>query len=155
MFLHSAVGAVTSCTVTVASQVAVSPLLSSTVRVTVLGPTLEQSKLVLLAVRDLIPQASPLPPSMSAAVIVAWPLESRFRSMFLHSAVGAVTSCTVTVASQVAVSPLLSSIVSVTVLGRSVEQSKLVLLRLCDLSPHASPLPPSMSAAVIVAWPVE
>src|SRR5437660_9205809 len=86
---------------------------------------------------------------MSAAVIVAWPSSPRRRSTDLHSAVGAVTSCTVTVASQVAVSPLLSSTVSVTVLGPTLEQSKLVLLAVRDLIPRAAPLPPLPSAAVI------
>src|SRR5260370_29594468 len=68
--LHLATGLVTSLTVTVALQVELLPLGSVAVRVTRLLPTLLQSKLVLLAER-LTPQASVLPPSISAATMVA------------------------------------------------------------------------------------
>ena len=75
MFLQSATGATLSCTVTVELQVDVLPLLSVTVKVTVLAPTLEQLKLVLEATKEAIPQASLDPLLISAAVMVALPLE--------------------------------------------------------------------------------
>jgi len=56
-------------------QVDVLPLLSVTVKVTVLAPTFEQLKLVLEATKVAIPQASLEPLSMLAATIVALPDE--------------------------------------------------------------------------------
>src|SRR5438128_3899423 len=71
-----AVGATVSWTRTVAVQVLVLPFSSVTVRETVFGPTLPQSKLVLSRLRLAIPQASELPLSIWAAVIVAMPVAS-------------------------------------------------------------------------------
>jgi len=59
-----------------------------------------------LAVAEAIPQLSVLPPSMSAAVIVAVPvLISREIEISLHIAVGLILSVTVTVKLHVAESP--------------------------------------------------
>jgi hypothetical protein len=71
-----ATGAVLSCTVTVALQVALFPLLSVTVKVTVLNPTFEQLNVEGLTVILAIPQASEDPLSTFAAVIVPFPLAS-------------------------------------------------------------------------------
>src|SRR5204863_7534918 len=68
--LHLAVGSVLSTTVTVAVQVATLLLLSVTVSVTVLGPTLAQVKVLVLTLRLLMPQASLLASSTSAAARV-------------------------------------------------------------------------------------
>src|SRR5260370_193983 len=152
MSLHLASGLVTSLTVTVAVEVALVPLGSVAVRVTTLLPTLLQSKLVLLAER-LTPQASVLPPSISAGAMVAWPVASRLTVMSLHLATGLVTSLTVTVALQVELLPLASVTVSATVLLPTLLQSKLVLLAEM-LTPQAPVAPPSISAAPLVAGPV-
>src|SRR5712692_8506676 len=149
MSLHLASGLVTSLTVTIALQVELLPLGSVTVSATVLLPTLLQSKLVLLAAR-LTPQASELPPSISAGAMVAWPVASRSMVMSLHLATGLVTSLTVTVALQVELLPLGSVTVSATVLLPTLLQSKLVLLAE-RLTPQASVLPPSISAGAMAA----
>ena len=65
-----------SSTVTVAVQVDTFPLLSVTVKVTVLAPTFEQSKAVLSNAKLAIPQASLEPLSISPATILAAPLAS-------------------------------------------------------------------------------
>ena len=62
--------------VTLLVQVELLPLLSVTVNVTVFEPTLEQVKLVGLAARLAMPQASLEPLSTSLAVILALPLAS-------------------------------------------------------------------------------
>ena len=62
-----------SCTVTLLVQVLVLPLLSVTLKVTVFEPTLLQVKLVGLAAKLAMPQASFEPLSTSLAVIVALP----------------------------------------------------------------------------------
>src|SRR5437762_12288827 len=71
-----ATGGTESITVTVAELVSVLPLLSVTVSVMVLGPTLLQSKLVLSRLRLAMPQASELPLLIWSGVIVAWPVAS-------------------------------------------------------------------------------
>lgn len=69
------VGPVLSCTVTAASQVAEAPLSSVTVRVIELGPTLEQSKAVLLTIKEILsPSGSTEPPSTVEAEISVFPL---------------------------------------------------------------------------------
>ena len=100
------VGAVPSSTVTVALQVAVLPLWSVTVSVTVLAPRCVQSKAVCDAARVATEQLSELPLSMSAAVMVALPKASSWMVMSWQDAVGALPSSIVTVALQVAVLPL-------------------------------------------------
>src|SRR6266516_4297258 len=154
MFWQTAVGGTESTTVTVAVQVEVLPLLSVTVRVTVLVPMVAQSKLVWLRLRLAMPEASVLPLSSWTAVMVAWPLASNWTVMFWQTAVGGTESTTVTVAVQVEVLPLLSVTVRVTVLVPMVAQSKLVWLRLRLAMPEASVLPLSSWTAVMVAWPL-
>ncbi len=73
MSLQLANGATLSTTVTVAVQVALLPLASVTVSVTVLGPTLAQVKLVCEAEKLKPPQASVEPLLRSLAAIVALP----------------------------------------------------------------------------------
>src|SRR5258707_1338100 len=63
MFLQAVTGWVSSSTVTVAVQEALLPLLSVTVRVTVLGPAVAQVKLFGLTLIEAMPQASLLPSS--------------------------------------------------------------------------------------------
>src|ERR1043166_9075945 len=154
MFWQTAVGGTVSTTVTVAVQVEVLPLLSVTVRVTRLVPTLLTSKVVLSRLMRAMPQASLLPASIWAAVMVAWPVASNWTVMSRQMAVGATESITVTVAVQVEVLPLLSVTVRVTVLVPMVVQSNVVLSTLTLAIPEASLLPLSSCTAVMTAWPV-
>ena len=89
-------------------QVAEFPFTSVTVSVTVLAPTLLQSKVFGLTAKDAIPQLSVEPPSTSAAVILALPEASSCTVIFWHTAVGASVSFTVTLKLQVYVVPALS-----------------------------------------------
>src|SRR5260370_39988924 len=115
MLLHLATGLVLFLTETVAVQARVSAVGSVTVSATVLLPTLLQSKLVLLAER-LTPQASVLPPSISASSEEGRAgAESRSRRSSYHSK-KMVTSLTVTVALQVELLPLGCVTVSATAL---------------------------------------
>ena len=59
-----------------AVQVWLLPWLSVTVNATVFAPMLVQSKLVLFRLRPAMPQASLLPLSIWAGVMVAWPVAS-------------------------------------------------------------------------------
>src|SRR5207249_1350425 len=88
IFLHLATGLTLSSTVTVLVQVEALPLASVTVRVTVLGPTLPQVKLLGLTLREAMPQASLLPLSTSAGVMLAWPVTSSCTVIFLQAATG-------------------------------------------------------------------
>ena len=121
MFWQSAVGGVTSRTVTVAVQVAVFPWPSFTVNVTVFAPKLAHVKLVADKPKFVVPQLSVEPLSTCEAVIVAL-LPLKFTVTFWQSAVGGVTSRTVTVAVQVAVLPLPSATVNVTTFAPRFEQ---------------------------------
>src|SRR3989442_999476 len=124
MFLVTTLGGVASCTVTVAVLLAELPLLSVTVRVTVLGPFLVQSKLDGLTTRLVMAQLSLELLSTWAAVMLTWPLASRFTSMLCVRTVGGAASCTVTVAVQVPMLPWPSLAVSVTVFGPMLAQVK-------------------------------
>jgi hypothetical protein len=73
-FLQSAVGKMLSSTVTTEVHCEVLPLLSVTVRVTVLSPTLSHGNVVTFAVRSAIPQASLLPLLIMLAVTKDIPL---------------------------------------------------------------------------------
>ena len=73
IFWQFATGATLSSTVTVAEHVEVLPLLSVTVRVTVLAPIFVQSKLVLLKARLAMPEASLEPLFTAAAVVLPVP----------------------------------------------------------------------------------
>src|SRR5207247_2015249 len=99
-------GAVVSVTVTVAVQVWVLPLLSVTVRVTRLVPMLAQLKLGWLRLRLAMPQASLLPLSIWAGVIVTLPVGSNWTVMSWQRAIGGVVSDTVTTCWQEFVHPV-------------------------------------------------
>ena len=124
MFCAIATGAVTSWTVTVANPVFTFPLLSVTVKVTVLVPKLAQVNV--LGETDnnalLIPQASVEPLLIWAGIILAVPALFNCTVMFCVTTIGLIVSITVTVA--VAVEELLlpSVTVNVTVLAPVFEQ---------------------------------
>src|SRR5207244_4068999 len=124
MFCVRTVGGAASCTVTVAVQLAVLPLLSLTVSVTVFGPMLVQAKVVGLTDRMVMVQLSVELLCTWAAVMLTWPLASRFTSMLCVRTVGGAASCTVTVAVQVPMLPWPSLAVSVTVFGPMLAQVK-------------------------------
>src|SRR5260370_22022520 len=148
------VGGVTSRTVTVAVAMALLPLLSVTVRVTMLAPSLEQSKLDGLTARLVMAKVSVEALSTCAAVMLAMPVASRFTTMSCVWTVGGVASRTVTVAVALALLPLLSVNVRVRMLAPWVEQSKLdglpTRLVMAQLSLEAL----STCAAVMLAWPL-
>lgn len=81
-------------TVTTALQVAVLPLKSVTVSVTLLVPRLAQVKVEGLTARVMLPQSSELPLLIMAGVTVTFPVASRFTVAGLHNAVGGVDSVT-------------------------------------------------------------
>ena len=85
-----AVGGVLSSTVMVAEQVAEFALLSVTVSVTALAPTLAHVKLVVLKTSEASPQGSPLLFSTAAAVVEPLPAASRDTVIFWHRAFGGV-----------------------------------------------------------------
>jgi hypothetical protein len=102
-------GAVLSSTVIVAVAVAVLPLLSVTVNVTTfVVPKFVQSNAVLPMLNVLIPQLSVEPSFTSEAAKLAFPMASKVNVTFFALAVGAATSCTVTVITAVDVLPLAS-----------------------------------------------
>src|SRR5207248_2062149 len=115
---------------------------------------LVQSKLVWLRLRLAIPQASVLPLSIRAGVMVPWPLGSSSTVRFWVITTGRIESTTVTVPVQMELLPLLSVTVRVTVLVPMLVQSKLVWLRLRLAIPQASVLPLSICSGAIVAWPL-
>ena len=139
-------------TVTVAVQVDAFPLLSVTVRVTVLFPIFEQLKVLGETLIEAIPQMSLDPLFTCDAVMEAVPPE-RVTVTFLQTALGAVLSTTVTIAVPVAVLLLLSVTVSVTVFAPTFEQLKEVLLNEIEATPQASAEPLLIAAAVVVALP--
>ena len=134
-------GGVTSLMVTVAVQVETFPLLSVTVSVTVFAPTFAHVNEEGETESEAIPHASELPLLTCAAVIVALPDELRLTVMFWQTAVGLVTSLTVTVAVQVETFPLTSVTVSVTVFAPILAQVKVEGDTASDAIPQASELP--------------
>ena len=98
---QEAVGGMLSVIVNVPVQEAVWPLASSTVRVMDLGPSGAQSKSYWSRVRLTMVQLSLLPSSICSGVTVIFPESSRYAvTSLLQSAVGGVSSTTVTTASQ-------------------------------------------------------
>ena len=150
---HNATELIASDTVTVEVHVLALPFTSVTVSVTVFAPIVEQSKDVISSVVLAIPQASADPASISPELIVAIPFTSRSTGISWHTAVGAILSSTVTTEVHADTFPLLSSTVSVTVLGPTDAQSNEVMSIDTLDSPHASDEPASMSVSVIVAAP--
>ena len=149
----AAVGSTRSRTVMVAVAVLTLPLLSVTVRVTVLSPWSSQSNAVWLRDREAMPQASLDPLSTSSAVMLAAPEASSSTVKFWAMAVGATLSSTVTVAVADALLPLLSVTVRVTVLAPTLAQPKDVMSRAMVWMPQASLEPLSMSAVVMEPAP--
>ena len=90
-FLQSAVGLVTSLTVTLAVQVRVFPLASVAVKVTTLMPKLAQVKVDGVRVKLKL-QLSELPLFTAVGGTVIEPLAPRFAVTFLHNAVGKIKS---------------------------------------------------------------
>ena len=144
-----------SSTVTVNVAALVFPLISVTVSITVLAPTLAQSKLSGATLSDATPQLSLLPLSTWPAVIDVFPVASSCTVMSRANATGATLSSTVTVAVAVLVFPLISVTVSITVLAPTLAQSKLSGDTLSDATPQLSLLPLSTWAAVIDVFPAE
>ena len=151
MFLHIAVGATLSCTVTVEVQVDILPLLSVTVKITVFAPTLEHVNVFGDTVIFFIPQASLEPLSICEAIILALPVASNCTVKFLHIAVGATLSCTVTVEVQVDILPLLSVTVRVTALVPILVHVNVFGDTVMLFIPQASLEPLSICEAVIEA----
>ena len=82
-------GAVASCTVTMAIQVAVAPALSVTVSCAGKVPELTQVKMLGIAMRlTIVPSVSKLPPSIMAPAMGALPLAFKFTVMAWQIAVG-------------------------------------------------------------------
>jgi len=131
-FLHKAAGAILSETFTVPEQVAVLPDASLTVSTTVLLPILAQVNVLGKTDRLTVLQLSLLPlfnaDAFSAAVPVL--LSNSAMGAVWHTAVGAELSNMLIAAVQVAVLPLWSVTVRVTVLAPAPEQLKVVWLRL-------------------------
>src|SRR5690606_15309562 len=150
-----ATGATLSSTVTIVVQVEVFPFTSVTVKVTVFGPTSAQVKSVRSIEVLAIPQASVLPFSISATVMLAFPLASSWMvNGAAQFAMGATLSSTVTIVVQVETLPFTSLTVKVTVFGPTSAQVKAVMSIEVLAIPQASVLPLSISATVILASPL-
>ena len=100
------------------------------------------------------PQLSELPLSMSAAVMVPFPLPSRYMVTPVQTALGLTESRTVTVEVQVPVLLLPSATVRVTELAPTLLQVNEEVLGEKLLTEQLSVLPPSRSALVMVAFPL-
>ncbi len=123
-------------------------------RVTVFAPTSEQSNIVESKLNVTAPQASLLPLSISAVVMLACPLASKYKLMFWASIVGLIVSITVTVAVVESVLLFTSVPYRVTVFAPISEQSNIVESKLNVTAPQASLLPLSISAVVMLACPL-
>ena len=130
------------------------PLLSVTVRVTVLSPRSAIVKLALSMDKPLMPHASLLPLLMSLAVVVALPFASNCTVMSCATTAGTNRSCTVTVALLLALLPLVSMTVRLTVLAPTSAHVKLVGDADSVSMATLSLLPLLMSLAVMVAFPL-
>ena len=143
----------TSLTVTTASAVSLFPLLSVTVKVTVLLPTLAHVNELGETLYEAMPQASVEPSLTCSPVMLNVPLADKFKDKFCVTTLGFVTSDTVTTAVAVSSLPQASSTVKVTVLGPMSVQSKEDGDTESVTPEHASELPLSTSAPEIVALP--
>ena len=99
MFLHKAVGAVTSLTTTLAVHVWVFPLLSVAFSDTMLVPILAQVKLEGVSSKLKL-QLSEVPLSTDEGSMVTVPVTFRLATKFLHLATGDIKSLIVTMAVQ-------------------------------------------------------
>ena len=154
IFLVTTVGATLSCTVTTAGFEAAFPLLSVTVKVTVFSPTSEQVKLVTSMSKVNPPQESEDPLFTASSEMAAFPEASSCTVMFFVTTVGAILSCTVTIAVFEAAFPLLSVTVKVTVFSPTSEQVKLVTSVSKVSPPQESEDPLFTASSVMVAFPV-
>ena len=149
------VGGMLSSTVTIVVHCELFPFTSVTVSVTVLGPTLLQSKSVMSIEELAIPQASVLPLSISATVILAIPFASNWIVKgAAQLATGETLSSTVTIVVQVELFPFTSVTVRVTVFGPTSAQVKSVISIDVLAIAQLSVLPLSMSATVMLASPL-
>ena len=153
MFWQLATGRIVSTIVTVAVQVEVLPLLSVTVKVTVLAPTLAQVKLLGDTDSVAMPQASVDPLLSCDPVTLTVPEAFRYFVRFWQLATGRTVSITVTVPVHVEVLPLLSVTVKVTVLAPTLAQVKLEGLTDSVAMPQASVEPLLTWAAVTLTVP--
>ena len=155
IFWQTAVGGVTSATVTIEEQVETFPFTSVTVNETEFAPTFAQVKDEGETLIEAIPQLSVLPLLIWAAVIPALPTELRFTVISWQTAIGKTSSATVAVAVQVETLPFISVTVIVTVLAPTLaqvkEEGETVILAI----PQASLLPLFTSPAAITAVPEE
>ena len=142
-----------SSTVTTAVVKELFPLLSTTVNVTVFGPTSTQVKLEISKPKEAIPHASDELLSTSVGTILTLPFASSCTVMSFANATGLTVSSTVTTAVTVALFPLLSVAVKVTVLGPTSAQVKLVTSKPKEAIPQASEEPLLISAVLILAFP--
>src|SRR6266540_7500138 len=160
MSWQTATGATKSATVTVAMQVWLLPFTSVTVSVTVFGPTLLQSKLVLSRLRVAIPQSSLLPLSIWAGVMVTLPVASNCTEIFWQTAMGGVVSDTVTICWHEFVQPVSDT---VTVRVKAPLGPELTVIEAPLVAPVIEPLPEMDQLKVelvrlletVKAWPLE
>jgi len=153
IFWQTATGAVLSITVTLAVQVEEFPFTSVTISVTTLLPSLAQVNDEGETESEAIPHASELPLLICVAVMFAVPPADKITLMLWQSAVGGVTSLTVTVAVQVDEFPFTSVTVSVTVFAPIFAQVNDEGETLMLAIPHASELPLLTCATVMVTFP--
>ena len=122
MFWVTTNGLTVSTTVTIAVPVLILPLLSVTVKVTVLAPVFEQVNVLGETANVAIPQASVDPLFTWAPVKFTFPVASNCTVMFLVTTVGTTVSPTVTVAVAVFTFPFTSVTDNVTVFAPILEQ---------------------------------
>ena len=148
-----AIGATLSSTVTIAEQVLTLPFTSVTVKITVLAPTIVQSKVVWSKAKLWIPQLSVDALLISPGTTLAFPDPSNWIVISWHKAAGDTVSSTVTVAVHVLALPLASVTVKVTTFAPIILQSKAVWsnAKLWILQLSVEPL--SISAALMLALP--
>ena len=141
-----------STTVTIAIALALLPLTSVTVKVTVFSPRFAQSNVFLSMLIEAISQLSVLPFSMSSAVIeISLPNSSNCNVYDATAiAVGATSSSIVTIEVPVETFPFTSVTVKVTVLSPTLLQSNVAISMVIVAIPLASNDPLSRSEAVIV-----
>ena len=162
-FWHKTDGGTLSSTWTFAEQSDALPFSSVTVNVTVLDPTLSQSKFEGFTAIANMPQLSVELAFTISAVILAKPLMSNWTIISWHKAIGGILSSTTTVASQSELFPLSSTAVIVMLLTPILEQSKSYWLRnkVSNAQSSKDPLStwltviltaPKSSRATIISW---
>jgi len=148
------VGAIESLTNTYAKALLAFPLPSTAVKLTALTPALAHENKRGETVREATPHASVVPESTSLAAMDAKPVKFSARLKFLRDMVGAVTSTTVMVLKAGLALPLTSATVRVMLFADPKSlQLKEDFESVREAMPHASALPLSTLAAVIVAIP--